>query len=383
MLYFIILILLAFFAITEMCGCKKLDVSNPLNRRISLTLDKILFIYIAFILMMLCSLRYQTGRDWKNYIYFFNNCLNLSEKTAWERGYVFFNIFFKKYFDSFYIMQFFLCSLSAFLIYRNIYKNSDYPILILFLYFSQFYLTMEMAQTRQFISIAILCCGNKFIKKRDFFKWFIIFIFAMQFHFSVVFAFPLYFTTYRKCSSLFCIFCLLLIFVLTFFGKYIVSASVLIVGSLPFMPPRVTRLLEMYIYNKTTSNYAEMGTGLSYFGKIAIALILIFFCYKNKQNKSENVFLLNFLISLIFMAVGRNFQVLGRIINYYLICGNGFCAISVLCSKDFFWKKIYFIQIVSVFLIILFYVLSFISNWENMNFARDYLPYHSVFSGGL
>ncbi len=380
MIYFLILSALVFFSLLELCGTKKINTLCSVPESKMFSSDTFLFTCTAFILAMICALRYQTGRDWDAYTYFFDNCLTLSKNTTWERGYVFLNVFFKKYFNSFYFMQFVICSISAFLIYKNIFKNSDFPIFVLFLYFSQFYLTTEMAQTRQFIAMAILSFGNRFIKERKFLKWLLIFILALQFHFSVIFAFPLYFTTYKKCPLPVCVILLLAVFVLTFYGMNVVTAAVLVIGSLPFMPPRVTRLLEMYIYNKTTSNYAEMGTGLTYFGKLAIAIGIMFFCYKNRLNKSGEFCLLNFLIALIFMSVGRNFQVLGRITNYYLICGNGLCAASIYCQKDSFWKGAKFAHVICVFLVLLFYALSFVSNWNNMKFAPEYWHYQSVLS---
>lgn len=380
MIFFIILVTLLFFSLLELCGSKKINTLSSVSKPKIFSADSFLFSCFAFVLAMICAFRYKTGRDWTSYTYFFENCLNLSKNTTWERGYVFLNVFFKKYFNSFYFMQFVICSLSAFLIYKNIFKNSDFPIFVLFLYFSQFYLTTEMAQTRQFIAMAILSCGNKFIKGQKFINWFLIFLLALQFHFSVIFAFPLYFTTYRKCPVVVCIILMFGFVVLTFYGMNVITNSVFVIGSLPFMPSRVTRLLEMYFYNKTTSNYAELGSGLTYFGKLAIAIGIMFFCYKNRQNKSAEFCLLNFLIALIFMSVGRNFQVLGRITNYYLICGNGLCATSIYCYKDIFWKGTKFAHVICVFLVLSFYALSFVSNWNNMKFAPEYWHYQSVLS---
>ena len=100
MVYYIALFLLVLFSLAEFCGIQKIYAVKKYS------LDKIIFIYIAFFLFCIAAFRYKTGRDWTGYIYYFNNCLAKKSSFNFESGFVLLNKFFKKNFDSFYLMQF-------------------------------------------------------------------------------------------------------------------------------------------------------------------------------------------------------------------------------------------------------------------------------------
>ena len=323
MIYWILLILLAVFASLEIVHTKK---RTSAKRSVKII---ILFIF-ATAMCLVCSLRYEVGRDWENYISYFNNCITY--EGDFELGYRLLNKLFYYVAGDFYIMQFIVCGFCCVLTYRYIIKQSEYPLFSLFLYYTAFFLSLEMAQVRQFIALSIIICGMPYVKKKKIIQWTLIIILAMQFHITALIAFPLYFTTYKQIGwKMAFILCVIALFI-SFWGFSLIKESVNLISQIGLMPERLRSLSEIYLNSKIFGQRAEFGSGLGYLAQQGfIIIMLIVYVRSNQHNGSkENYFLLNCLIALIIDAAGRNLGELFRLAYYYYICGGGLCAYNLL-----------------------------------------------------
>lgn len=347
-----------------------------------LGVDKIAFIYIAFLLFCIAAFRYETGRDWEGYTYFFNKCLSSPYSFNFEFGFSFINRFFKTFVDNFYFMQFFIMLFCCICTYRSLYQRSEYPVFTLFLYFVMFFLQTDMAQTRQHIAMAILICGLHFIDEKKIILWIVTVLLAMQFHISALTAFPLYFTTRKEISAYVAMFFYILCLFTTFFGLSIIRGMLGLTVSVGFVPERIQTIGNAYLNSKIYGQQAKFGTGLGFLVRYGFISLMLFFYFIQKEKKSS-YFLLNFLIALLFQAMGRNFDQFGRIANYYLICGGGLCAYNLLIDCKSFFKKFGVIKLLMCTIFVLFTMYSFYSVWalssfQGHSYRDDYTPYKSV-----
>ncbi|MBD5442456.1 MAG: EpsG family protein [Treponema sp.] len=376
MIYYTILTFLILFSLLEFCGIGKMYVCKQLG------VDKIAFIYIAFLLFCIAAFRYETGRDWEGYTYFFNKCLSSPYSFNFEFGFSFINRFFKTFVDNFYFMQFFIMLFCCICTYRSLYQRSEYPVFTLFLYFVMFFLQTDMAQTRQHIAMAILICGLHFIDEKKIILWIVTVLLAMQFHISALTAFPLYFTTRKEISAYVAMFFYILCLFTTFFGLSIIRGMLGLTVSVGFVPERIQTIGNAYLNSKIYGQQAKFGTGLGFLVRYGFISLMLFFYFIQKEKKSS-YFLLNFLIALLFQAMGRNFDQFGRIANYYLICGGGLCAYNLLIDCKSFFKKFGVIKLLMCTIFVLFTMYSFYSVWalssfQGHSYRDDYTPYKSV-----
>lgn len=382
MIYYFSLFLLVIFSFAEFCGVKKIYAVK------NCSFDKIAFIFISFLLFCIAAFRYKTGRDYTGYIYFFDNCLSRTKAFNYEKGFVFLNKFFKKNFNSFYLFQFFTMIFCCYCTYKSFLKRSSYPIFTLFLYFTMFFLQTDMAQTRQHIAMGVLLCGAEFIRNRKFLLWCLLVLLSMQFHVSAIMAFPLYFTTNKNISVKMCMVLFIASIFITFFGLNLIRMMLALVTTASIVPERIRIIGNAYLNSKIYGQQGQFGSGLGFLVRYGFIALMMFFYLLICKRKSfsmkfnTNYYLLNFMIALIFQAMGRNFDQFSRIANYYLICGGGLCAYNLLIDAKEFFKKTEVIKIAICVLFLLFSLFNFWRMWtvpsEHFNsYQKDYTPYRS------
>lgn len=247
--------------------------------------DRIAFIYIAFLLFIIAAFRYETGRDWEEYTYFFNKCLSNPHSFNFEFGFSLINRFFKTFVDNFYFMQFFIMLFCCICTYRSLYQRSEYPVFSLFLYFVMFFLQTDMAQTRQHIAMAVLLCGCHFIQERKFVLWVVTVLLAMQFHVSALMAFPLYFTTRKEISVCVAVFFYVLCLFTVFFGLSIIRGMLSLTVSLGFVPERIRTIGNAYLNSKIYGQQAEFGTGLGFLVRYGFIFFDAVFLFHSERKK--------------------------------------------------------------------------------------------------
>lgn len=378
MIYIFILCVLIFFSLLEFSDFKELYAVKKLS------LDKIVFVFTAFLMFCIAAFRYKTGRDWQVYIEFFDKCIISKNSFGFETGFSFINRFFKELAGSFYFMQFCIMTFCCLCVYKSFYRRSDYPVLTLFLYFTMFFLQTDMAQTRQHLAMGILLCGMTFIKNRKFLCWCLVVFFAMQFHVSAITALPLYFTTEKKVPVKICVVVFLSSVIITFFGLAAIRTCLEFFVRLPFLPERINVIGNAYLNSKIYGQQGQFGTGLGFIVQYTfIACIILFYSIIKKEKPEKNYYILNFFIALVFQAMGRNFDQFSRIANYYLICGGGICAYNLLLDAKTFFKKLEIVKITICVLFLMFMLFNFWRLWtvpsEHFNsYQQDYTPYHSI-----
>ena len=372
MLYFSILFVLFLFSVFEFFNSYKLSCVEVKF----LSFNKVVYIYISFFLFFIAAFRYKTGRDWQEYMFFFENCI--TTHSMWESGFVMLNKIFKSSFNSFYFMQFCILLFSSFAIYKNFYDRSKYFIFTMFIYFVTFFLPLDMAQTRQHIAIAILVIAQKYIREKKLMLWTLWIFIAMQFHISAICAFPLYFTTYKKVSKIGILFLFSLSLFMTFFGLSITRNILSGILEIPFMPSRIKNIGNGYLNSSIYGQQIQFSSGIGFWIKnFFIIFILIFYCQKNGAD--TKYYMCNFLIALLLQSLGRNFDQFSRIAYYYLICGGGICAYNLLIDSKAFFKGLPYLRIIFCVLFLLFNVYNFYTSWTSMflghSYKTDYTPY--------
>lgn len=334
-------------------------------------IDNVLFFICALFMCLTCALRYETGADWENYLSYFNTCIISEGEYEW--GFSLLNRIFYNITGNYYVLQFILCVFCCSVVYSYIKKVSRYPLLTLFIYYTFFFLSVEMAQLRQFVAMSIIICGMPYVAKKKIYLWLLIVILAMQFHVTAIVAFPLYFTTYKaigwKTASVICFISI----IVSIWGYTLIHGLVQLISHIGILPHRLYSLADIYLNSNTFGQKAEFGSGLGYF-VLQIFIVIIIITYM-RSNMKYDYFLFNFVIALLFDAAGRNLGELFRLANYYYICGAGICAYNLLVDSKNEVKEDG--QWVTGLICIAFVALrlySFIAN----GIDDVYLPYRSV-----
>lgn len=357
-IWYFVLALLLISSTLEVCGQKNVLVAK------NVSFNLIVFFYLSLFLLLLASLRFETGRDWKNYLHMYH--YDNPETSFTESGYIRMNVFFRNLNlgdKGFYLMQFIIMTFCCGVIYRNIYENNEFPIFILLVYFTSYFFSTELAQTRQHIAMAILICGNKFIRDKKFILWILVVILAMQFHITAIMAFPLYFTDRIRLSSPVAFILLFLALALNLAGFNLVWTMLNVAVGLSFIPERIAGIMKSYMNSSIYGQQGQYSTGLGLLCRYVFYFVFIFLWSLKGKDERKKYHLTNFLIAVYFTSLGRNFDQFSRIANYYFICGSGLSLYNTLPSSITFFKKLDVTRIALVAFYSLFIIFSFYMSW--------------------
>ena len=357
-IWYFVLALLFVFSTLEICGQKDVLVAK------NVSFNSVVFFYLSLFLLLLASLRFETGRDWENYLhmYYYDNL----ETSSTESGYIRMNVFFRNLNlgdKGFYLMQFIVMSFCCGVIYKSICRNNEFPIFILLVYFTSYFFSTELAQTRQHIAMAILICGNRFIRDKKFILWILVVILAMQFHITAIMAFPLYFTDRIRLASPIALILLFLALALNLAGFNLVWAMLDAAVKLSFLPKRIAGIMNAYMNSKEYGQQGQYSTGFGLLCRYVFYFAFIFLWSLKDKDERKKYHLTNFLIAVYFTSLGRNFDQFSRIANYYFICGNGLSLYNTLPSSIKFFKKLDVTRIALVVFYSLFIIFSFYMSW--------------------
>lgn len=342
-IFYVVYLILVLGALFEVFGGKNISVLGTKvaesKQGMKYSLSSCFFLVAAVYLWFIVAMRSENiGADIKNYVRnFYNIERGINNEYGMELGYQRLNLFFYRFTGSFYLMFFVIALFCCPACYGHIKKHTLFPCFILFLYAQQYFFTTEMAQTRQWIAMSIICLGFNFIKEKSLVKWILLIIFAMQFHISAICALPLYFTTRITVRPWFAWLMLIFTVWVSLLGMALVNLIVDITVSLGFLPKRIAFLLERYIafeYGRDTG-YA---TGLGYLFNIVCGVYTILLYGFTPKEKRNEMFMLNYCAALFFESMGRNFSEFWRIANYYYICGLGFNVYTLIIQKNRLFK---------------------------------------------
>lgn len=367
-IWYILILVLFVLAVLEVAGLKQFSVFGRylLPSENTYTFNKLVFVFISGILIFISAFRFETGRDWENYISMFNNAKNILKNGSVERGYIAINLLFNNAGLSYWIMQACLLLFCGCCLYRNFYKRSSYPLYTLIIYFCLYFFSNDLAQTRQYIAMAVLILGLQFVEKRKLFFWIFAIILAMQFHITAITAFPLYFTNRIKIKPWFSFIILLGCFFINVFALDLIWKILEFTVSIKILPERISSILQFYISSDEYNKQAEYSSGLGLLVNYTFYFIVLFLYYVKYKNKKINeAFLLNFLIGILFSSLGRNFSQFTRIGNYYVLCGGGIFCYNILPESIHFFKKLNVFRLFFSLTWVLFLIYNFCLRWMN------------------
>ncbi len=376
MIYYFILFSLAFLSLYEYISAQKKDNLVVAQKR-----NIQLFNFFAFILIILCIFRGNIGNDYGVYQNIFKYCLNWDfDRDKVESGYVYLNCLFKYIFGNYYFMQVILSLFMLIVFFKNIKDKHESPLFILFIFYVFYYLFLNFVIIRQGFAMVIVIIGTKYIREKRFFLWCLVVLLAMQFHTTAIVAFPLYFSNIKiKPYTAIILFATTVI--IEIYGETFVHSILDIISSASFLPETLSKLFTLYSDSDKFGTRVESEFTLGLVMKYLMYAYLVLLCYLKGENKSQEYFLLNFLIAILFSAMGRNFGVLVRISLYFFICGNGIMLYGLLMKQKILGTKFH------NFLVVLY--IMFYSFWFHLAFMKKdvsgtmeydrYVPYKTFF----
>lgn len=325
------------------------------------------FIIITGFLVFLSAFRYHTGVDWPNYIYIFNSIFE-GKRTDVEIGFYCINKIFGVTFNSFYVLQVFISVFCGVIIYKYIYDYSKYPIATVFLYYVTYFFTVDMAQTRQWIAMALIVLGVKQLFKQKTMQFFIFISIAMTFHISSIVVLPFIFMR-KKYSDKFYKFCLYFFIFLFFLGGLFLYPFFSIFKSIPFITGRLAHLLNSYVQLSLVKKIT-IPSLIKVITHFYIGLLSI----KNIRNEKDVFFLNNFIVYCLFYAVAQTLPILERIGMFYCVSGGGIFVFNSLFEKNgLIIKKMGLLRYLRIIFLLLYITYPFIT------FTSGYNPQKLLF----
>jgi len=170
--------------------------------------------------------------------------------------------------------------------------------------------------------------------------------------------------------------------VFSFIGRDIVLLFVRFANSISWLPMRIHRLADFYI-NSAHGMKVGYNTIFGFLGH-TIFYLLIVCLYNNEIENSDNAYMVNFLIGVFCIEIGRNFLVLSRIQYYYFLCGLGVLSYNLLDRKSLpkicgriFEKKTELLLCLSLLTMFIFvyFVAMYMSFYTNIKMQHDFFNY--------
>lgn len=333
----------------------------------------LLDVFFFSLLAGVSGFRYGVGTDFYGYIEYFEK-IKSGQTLELEKGFIYLNLMIAKLnlgnqvvflIISILTMLFFYLGLKYFTKNILISKPLFYLIFLIFTYFS------SLNGIRQVLATSILFFATKYIIERKLLKFSIWVLVAMQFHFSSIIFFPVYFFAVIDFKK----FHLYLIL----FGSYLISETNILNKILEFIVSNLTFIdIGGYITNYLFSSYnsREVSYGLVFYTNIIVILIFIFF--KNRLVKSDqNLLLFNFFyIYIIIGILSLETPFLTRLTYLFSI----YMALAIPNFIKLFDKKsskiIEYFLITMYSLLYLYIIINGFLNPESVN----YIPYEYNFN---
>lgn len=155
--------------------------------------------YLGFVLLffLLSFLRWERGADWTAYQGMYDKINSFSDATAFgssfETGYKYLAAFVHVVFDNYTVFLFLQAAVITFCMGRLMWRYSPSPLFSLFVYYALIFANIFFV--RQYVAISITMFAFTYIVQRQFWKFVLCVLLAMQFHSSALIfllAYPLY-----------------------------------------------------------------------------------------------------------------------------------------------------------------------------------------------
>lgn len=338
-------------------------------------IDKILI----FIIIFLCSFKYQMGRDWYIYQDFYENIIpkvtiyNILEistfsKYRFEFGYSLLNLIFYKLGFNYEVFQGIVMIVLIYRIFSFLEEQSENKYLsFTFLFITVFFSYFFEPIIRQLMAIIISLNSIKYIEKKNPIRFFLCIILAGQFHKSAYILLPFYFISYFSFNYGKIIF-------VTFILSLLLSNISIFIKRIPFLS-----VYSIYFSENTKAVYT-LATRRSIKFEIIKLIILSLKLYIIKNNyQISRRYNYSIEISAVFFCIivylTDKLPIIGRFQGYFYI---QYTIVLISCFKNFKFFSKYKIKIVNYTLVIL-YLSYLIFNWYKFFFLDEKVSYRFIY----
>jgi hypothetical protein len=347
---------------------------------ISRRLQLIISIVISIFLIVLSSVRWETGTDWIFYYPFFyrNNAFYefVNDNLNFEIGYVILNYFIKSISNEYTIVLFILAALCIGIKTRFIFKYATLPLCAIFLNFSTY--IGDIFLIRQTLAIAITLLSFDFIVKKRFWYFVVLLGIAATFHRTALVFFPAYFIYHMNITRkrLFLISIIAISFDVFSLGPTIIRSVLEIAG---FEHTDIWEKINAYytlgLNNENFGNAIpnEIRIFAAYLRRIIFLPFLIYF--KNRFSKENSAYsgMINLVVigyALFFMLSGVSMDLAGRSSIYYYMYEIVLVPCILLLTKNLKYKLAIYSFFVLFCLIKYYYAI--------YTFYDLYIPFHTI-----
>jgi hypothetical protein len=334
---------------------------------------KIIISILISSFLMLSSLRYNNGFDWKAYKNFFDSSNNFDLKSRFELGFVSLNYFIHEYISTNYNIFIFIYSLIALYL---IYKYCDYfskNIYFSFLVYGSFYyLGNIMGQTRQGMALSIIAISIIFLYKKKYILFLGSIFLASLFH-KVSYAFFPFFIIYWIFNKFNLLKRKNIIFI-TLITFIIGNSSIIKTIFLNLNKIFDTGVIS-YALSYASSKFAEQASFMGLFERMFFLMLIILFIDKLKVDRKNKIIITMYLtgvfIYFLFFDMGiyaRRFSSLYKISDIILIPN----LLNEIKDQNVYYRVIIYIIFI---LIVTYRVISVFGN-----VAGNYIPYNFLWN---
>jgi hypothetical protein len=336
--------------------------------------QKLEFYLVCCLFILLGGIRWETGTDWANYLYFFQINSSFDEfmnDIAFEKGYSFLNYTVKTVFNNYSVFLFILAFCTVLLKAKALYFFSSFPIFSLLIYYS-FYLG-DITAVRQSLAISILVFSSFYIKEKQLLL-FLIFVFtASLIHLSSIAFIPAYYLFHKKISNIILLIALIIALIVGMIPGLVQKLLTNIISFVLRDDGRIA--LKIELYTKFVNLDDEIKGGILSLLKrvIIIPVYLLLRPYVSSKYEYYDGFLNIFIFgNILYILFYQSFPAMLRCSTPFL-----FYEVLLLTSLLLAVKTIY--QKLVMYFIISLYCISKL--WFFLSIYWDlYIPYTSIFS---
>lgn len=355
MFYLLIFILLAFLAFYEIVFKPK---------------DKNRLYFLVFLLLTFISgFRYETGVDWVAYEYEIKETVSLSDafaKNKWDWlsyrldfGYSILNAVIKMFGGGTQTLFFIVAVLTQYLLYLNLKRYTHYVLFAYLIYYTFFFFIFDLSGIRQGLAMQIFLYGIKYIKEKNFWKYFLVIFLATSIHWTASILILLYFFANRKVP-------LILVVITVLFSTVVFSFQVKWLGAI--MGDLLNKLngytlLQAKVKGYTTNeNFSQERSWNVYSIYIYLRLIFVLIVsYKLRDKIAQktpyfNIFFNMLLLQFLCIYTFYEFYEMSERFKFYFLISEVVLITFIIYSLEQRYKK----QLASIFFIIFIFFNSYI-----------------------
>jgi hypothetical protein len=371
MLYYILAILIFFYAIYDISTEGNVKLARKLLSRCSL-------FFLLSLCIILSGIRWETGTDWLPYYTYFSENNTWAEYKGYKNGqfeilYALLNYLVKLIAGSYTVFLFVLAMLVILLKYASIEKIARYPALTFFLFYC-FYIG-DIFPVRQTLAVSVLLTSIYFIHKKRKLPFVMLVVIAASFHLSSVLWIFSYYVYHKKFSNISIILFLGLSFVMGLFGSGIYIHILKTMSQFPGNFGKAFGRIIVYLTGQyDDGSYSILRNILALVKRMIMIPVFLMFrkkmcIYSYYANGLLNLYLFGSIFYLIF-AMNMNFAPLQRMSVPFILLEIFLLPIILIIIKSKYMKFIYLN-------LLLLYGLSKL--YSVLNAYYDvYIPYKSI-----